>query len=313
MADDPATTMVEAVRSVVNGEPVVFQNLTMVPLLGLAREPDYVVLDDALTHKWVEITESNEQGRVPELRIVNRGTMAVLLLDGEELLGAKQNRVLNLTMLIPPEHASVIPVSCVESGRWRPTSRTFVSAPRAQFAEGRAAKMRQVTDSLRASGARLSDQGEVWSAIAKKSARLRAESATAAMSVMFDKLDRPLEDFVNAFPPAAHQVGAVFLITGRLCGLELFDAPRTWRQLSSKLVRSYALDAIDHQTLANPPVRLAEAHALIDAITSSPSGVFPALGEGHDVRFNDSRVTGAALVARGRAIHVSAFSATPIA
>jgi hypothetical protein len=96
MADDPAKTMVEAVGSVVSDQPVVFRNVTMVPLLGQSREPDYLVLDDALTHKWVEITESNEQGRVPELGIVNRGNMAVLLLDGEELLGAKQNRVLNV-------------------------------------------------------------------------------------------------------------------------------------------------------------------------------------------------------------------------
>ena len=133
------------------------------------------------------------------------------------------------------------------------------------------------------------------------------------MSAMFDKLDRPLEDFVNAFPAAERQVGAVFLVTGRLCGFELFDAPRTWRQLSSKLVRSYALDAIDHQTLVNPPEGSTEARALIDAVASSRAAVFQALGEGDDVRFNSRHVTGAALVARGRAIHVSAFSTTKIA
>ena len=59
--------------------------------------------------------------------------------------------------------------SCVESGRWRHVSRGFTSAPRAQYAEGRAAKMRQVTASLR-SGSRASNQGEVWSLLAEKSA-----------------------------------------------------------------------------------------------------------------------------------------------
>src|SRR4030095_6194069 len=100
----------------------------------------------------VEITESSETGQVPELKVVNRGDSAVLLLDGEELLGAKENRGLNLTILAPAHHSSTIPVSCVESGRWRRVSKQFASAPRAHFAEGRAAKMSQVTSSLLASG-----------------------------------------------------------------------------------------------------------------------------------------------------------------
>jgi ARG and Rhodanese-Phosphatase-superfamily-associated Protein domain len=243
------------------------------------------------------------------LKIVNRGDMAVLLLDGEELLGAKQNRVINLTILVPARHSSVIPVSCVESGRWRRTSKSFMSAPRTQFAEGRAAKMRQVTSSLLASGVRRSDQHAVWSVIAEKSARLGATSDTAAMSAMYDKVDHSLDDFVAAFPPVDRQVGAVFVVNGRLAGLELFDASSTWRKLAPKLVRSYALDAIDFQKQRCGPVASTVGRTLIEAVVSSKSSVFPALGEGEDVRLNGSDIIGAALVARGRAIHVTAFSA----
>ena len=116
------------------------------------------------------------------------GRSAVLLLDGEELVGAKQNRVLNLTILAPAQRTTVVPVSCVESGRWRHVSRGFSSAPRAQFAEGRAAKMRQVTASLLSTGERRSDQGAVWDLIAEKAERLEARSDTSAMSAMFEKL-----------------------------------------------------------------------------------------------------------------------------
>ena len=241
-------TVRDAVREVVYGRPVTFKNLTLLPLIaGRERDADYVVLDEALARGWVEITETSEAGNVPELKVVNRGDTAVLLLDGEELRGAKQNRVLNLTMLVPPHHSSPIPVSCVESGRWNRVSRHFASSPHAQFAEGRAAKMQQVTSSLLSSGARRSDQSAVWSDIAAKSARLGAHSDTAAMAAMYEKVVGSLEDFVAAFPPADGQVGAVFLVNGRLGGLELFDAASTWRKLSPKLVRSYALDAIDRR------------------------------------------------------------------
>ena len=62
-------------------------------------------------------------------------------MDGEELLGAKQNRIVNLTILVAANSELTIPVSCVEAGRWRARSRAFTSAPRTQFVSGRAKRM----------------------------------------------------------------------------------------------------------------------------------------------------------------------------
>ena len=45
------------------------------------------------------------------------GTQPVLLLDGDEPVGAKQNRVLNLTILAPPMAEIRIPVVCIEQAR----------------------------------------------------------------------------------------------------------------------------------------------------------------------------------------------------
>ena len=90
---------------------------------------DYLVLDEALASGLVEITEVSEQGSVPELKFINRGPKPVLIVDGEELLGAKQNRIVNLTILVAANSELTIPVSCVEAGRWRSRSRAFTSAP----------------------------------------------------------------------------------------------------------------------------------------------------------------------------------------
>jgi hypothetical protein len=201
----------------------------------------------------------------------------------------------------------VIPVSCVESGRWHHVSHGFAAAPRAQFAEGRAEKMRHVTSSLRADGSRSSDQQEVWSHIAEKSARLGAVSDTSAMSAMFEACHASLEEFVAAFTPIERQVGAVFFVNGRAAGLELFDAPRTWRTLAPKLIRSYALDALDQKDGSVQSDAAADAAALIHGLMSSQASVFPAVGEGTDVRFDGAGALGAALVTSDRAVHVSAF------
>jgi hypothetical protein len=68
--------------------------------------------------------------------------------DGDELVGAKQNRILNLTILVGGEQKLVIPVTCVEQGRWRYRNPEFASAGRALFAKARARKMSQVTESM---------------------------------------------------------------------------------------------------------------------------------------------------------------------
>ena len=306
-----AETVVEAVRNVAFGPASTFRNLTVQPLVSpVEREPDYVVLDEGLARGWVEITEVTESGRVPELKAVNRGGLPVLLLDGEELLGAKQNRVVNLSILLRPQSSTAIPVSCVESGRWHHASRGFAASPRTMFAVGRAAKMRHVNASLIASEARVSDQHEVWNLIAEKAARLETRSDTSAMAAMYDTLGSTLDEFVSAFPALERQIGAVFIVNGRVAGLELFDAESTWRKLFPKVIRSYALDAIDRaretSVAGSPP----KTRAFVRTVMSSRASVFPAVGEGDDVRLaGRGDLVGAALVARGRAVHLSAFPA----
>jgi hypothetical protein len=147
----------------------------------------------------------------------------------------------------------------------------------------------------------------VWRRIADKSARLNAPSDTSAMSAVFEKVDSGLDEFVGAFTPLERQVGAVFYINGRTAGLELFDAADTWRQLAAKLIRSVAVDAIDRQRRRARPSGKPVPAAFVAAIASSAASSFAAAGEGDDVRFSGSDIAAAALVARGRVIHLSAF------
>ena len=141
--------------------PQRFSNLTVYPLIAPADlDADYLVLDEALRRKLAPVTEVSCGGSVPELAFDNQADEGVLLLDGEELVGARQNRVLNITILVGGHKNIVIPVSCVEHGRWRYNSDEFASADRALFSKARGKKMRQVSASMRESGTRRSDQGE---------------------------------------------------------------------------------------------------------------------------------------------------------
>ena len=95
-------------------EPRGFANLTLIPLLHHgSKKPEYLTLDEAMATGRFHVTEVSEAGHVPELRVRNDLDRPVLLLDGEELVGAKQNRVVNLTILVGAQSTLTIPVSCV--------------------------------------------------------------------------------------------------------------------------------------------------------------------------------------------------------
>lgn len=305
--------LTEALGALEIGPPRQHANLSMFPLLGgRAGDPDYQTLDEALSAGTARVTEISDAGSVPELHFQNGGDWAVLLLDGEELVGAKQNRVLNLTVLASAGKEIRIPVSCVEAGRWSHVSAEFAAAPRTHYAAGRAKKAAAVNASMRVTGERRSDQGEVWADISAKAQRMASVSVTEAMAAMYEDHAASVDEFVAALPAVPGQAGAMFTIDGVLVGLDLFDHPATFRKLLPKLVRSYALDAIDAGLMArNGAAGSASGHAapetFLEELRRADAQTFPAIGEGEDLRLTGKQLTGGALIARGRVVHLSAF------
>jgi ARG and Rhodanese-Phosphatase-superfamily-associated Protein domain len=292
------------------GEAVAPGRLVMSPLI--ARQPghaDYLTLDEALASGAAEVGEVSEQGQVPELLFRNRGAKPVLLLDGEELVGAKQNRILNLTILAPAGVETRIPVSCVEAGRWGYRSRRFGSSDRAHHARGRAAKLQQVSESMFSSGARRSDQRAVWDELANTSAEFGVHSDTAAMADIFEQRRTSIDGHVTRLKPLQGQVGAIFSVDGKIVGMDLFDNPATCAKLLPKLVRSYALGAISGTVNEDSDTSAPrDASTLLQALGLAEAKRFPAVGLGEDWRMQGEHIQAAALVYNGAAVHLCAFA-----
>lgn len=299
----------EALSGLRVGEVMTHGGLAAHPLIRAgALEKDYLTLDEALAQHTARVVEVSAGGSVPHLLFSNHGGQAVFLLDGEELVGAKQNRILNITVLAPAGKDTVIPVSCVESGRWHHTRADFTSAPRAQFSASRANKAARVTENLAACNEARSDQGEVWMDISEKLSSMRSHSATSAVEQVYHDHEEKLAQYVAKLQCVDGQVGAVFSIRGRVTGLEFFDNALTCRLLMPKIIRSYALDAIDpgyRGYEAAGPGTPAEVIALLSGSGYSTHG---AVGEGEDLRFDSiPDIAGGALFARQRVIHLCAF------
>lgn len=314
------------------GPPVHAAGVSMFPLFadGAASalaEPGYTVLRDALAAGTGRVTEVSEGGSVPVLRFSNDAPHPVLLLDGEELVGCKQNRILNLSILAPARGDIEIPVSCVEMGRWSRRSAQFSSPGRTMYAQLRASKMAQVNRSLREAGQHSADQGEIWASISAKSRRMGSRSQSEAMSGLYEQREAEIERISRELKPQPGQVGAAFALHGRLAGVEWFDAPGTLGRYLPAIVAGYALDAIDtpdeddlfahgphvaptrHDDAApkSQAPSLEDVRALLARIAACAPERRPGVGLGEDLRVGEHGLVAAALVEAGRVVHLCAF------
>ena len=296
------------------GDVSIHQNMAVMPLLsGHEKIPAYLTLDEALSKKYVHIKELSEEGVVPQLLLTNKGDKPVLLLDGEELLGAKQNRLINLTILAAARQSTIIPVSCVEAGRWRHSSEHFRTSKSVSFHKVRAEKASQVSASLRRDRSHRSNQAKVWDSIDEKACFLRAASPTNAMSEIFDRYDDSLDKFCEAFRVTENQVGAIFAINGEIMGFEFFDASSTLKKVFPKIIQSYALDAIEKQSHHSRrqdrtnTIETKEAKEFLQRVGDCEFESYPAVGLGDDVRFSVKGLTGGGLINDNSVIHLCAF------
>lgn len=301
---------------VIVGEMQSHRNMTLFCLIASTEASlpasDFVTMDQALKDQSLEITEVNEGGAVPNLKVVNRSEKRVLILDGEELVGAKQNRVLNTTVLLPPNSETIIPVSCVEERRWSYRGKKFTSEERMMSAQMKRKKSETVHLSLMSEGSYDSDQYLVWSEIDEKFRRMETpRSPTSAMASIYEAHKAHASEYLRAYKPVERQVGIGCFIDGRLAGVEFVTAFGAFRELHRKLVHSYVIDALETARASIPDTEV-DKRSLEDFLqraAHSPVEVElrKSVALGRDMRIASRWVKGAGLEFEGNVLQLTLF------
>jgi hypothetical protein len=277
--------------------------MVVVPLFPrVTPRAAYLTLDEALP-LGLRVTEVDAAGAVPELRVVNPTAARVLLYDGEELVGAKQNRILNVSVLVESGADLAIPVSCVEQGRWSARTEAFSGASHASHPELRRRKAERLATAPLARGAA---QGEVWAEVAVKATRLRVRSQTGAHADTYAERRVDLDALAARFPLQAGQCGAVLALAGAPVCLDLVSRPEAFARLYPKLLAGYLLDGIEH--LDAPDAPEGAIAGFLDAALRSSVRRGPAVGLGEDLRLTGETVLGSGLALEGELIQLSAYA-----
>jgi hypothetical protein len=264
-------------------DPITYENITIFPVVTSSSQDTslFLTLDEGLSSGEVIVTEHGTSGlargrdgrvAVPEYRtgpevnrlvLINRSKRPLLLLAGELVSGGKQDRIIGKDRIVPVG-AEPLPldVFCVEHGRWSAGS---------QFAESKTI----VHPSVREQAAVKQSQTEVWNAVTAGSMAKAAPSAPrAALSTdvlsdtlraeaptqSYDKIYKSkrvsgsVDTFVDAverrFAKATsglkgeHVVGVVVAYGGEVAWSDIFASGDLFNQYWSKLLRSYAVEAL---------------------------------------------------------------------
>ena len=292
------------------GEVQCFKNLQIIPLFTEGEEgPVYLTLKEALEKRLLVVTEVSAQASVPELKVINNADLPVLLLDGEELAGAKQNRVLNTTILVKEKSELIIPVSCTEQGRWSYRTDEFFNSENLLSPKIRANKAASVSDSLREGRRFASNQSAIWNDIEEMSFNAGVHSATGAMKDVFEGKKDDLNEYIQAFPYLVHQKGILVLVNGEIAGLDILSRESAFQMIFPKLVKSYALDAIleKEKKKESSQKPLEEAKSFLEAIKDCEEKKYPSAGQGLDYRFEGKDQVGSVLVYSDKVIHMAFF------
>jgi len=269
-------------------DPVSYENLTVFPVVSSSGYDTsaFLTLEDGLSSGEVTVREQgadtiyrNRDGSRPvaqnyggpsvnQLVLVNHSKRPLLLLAGELVSGGKQDRVIGKDRIVAPFGEPLpLNVFCVEHGRWSSGS---------QFNQANTI----VHPSVREQAAVKQKQGDVWAAVtggsmapraatapsasvssADLEATIRDEAPTQSYSKIYGsrRVSSSVETVVSEIQRRFRKetsglkgervVGVVVAYGGEVAWSDIFASDELFNHYWSKLLRSYAVEAVARPTL----------------------------------------------------------------
>lgn len=303
-AENKQSEVTSLIKTLQLGKPFNYQNLTIVPIYstGAIGNTDCVTLDEAVNKGYILITEV-EGGRVPQVKVVNKSDRYIFLMAGEILSGARQNRLVGKDVFLGPgEKEVIIPVYCVEQGRWDAgnynfTKANLVAAP--LFREGAA---KRVT------------QSEMWEGVHYYSSTIGSFSPTQSLTDSYsnDKVREKTERYVDALKgiPRLDEdaVGVAVAIGNKIVTIDIFGDPKLFSGLWDKLLRSYAMGAIaENSRGVDAKITQEKVKEILRQLYETRFERKGGIALGEELSTTTSDVISSVLVYKGSIIHLSAF------
>ncbi len=232
----------DAIQHITIGVSEPFGDLTITPVHILEEAPltGYVGFDHLFDSGLVEALEISVSGVVGRISVNNMSDDSLCLFDGEALVGAKQNRIVERSLIVPPKTEIAVPVNCVERGRWsglggrgRFHKSEFAATPSMKMSKAQMLKERRVGEI----------QAEMWASVDRVAACHDVGSSSDDLGEIYEGMNRSqfraMEDYVSSMQSHGYVIDGI-----RNPFIEIFGATEFCRSYAKKAVRAWMTESV---------------------------------------------------------------------
>ena len=305
MSTSFARSLAKHLDKIIVGPPIFdargrVKNMVVYPLLPSSLHPDppdMITLSEAM-RRGVELSDS---GIVSRVHVDNPLPTSILAGESELLIGSSQLRSVQFSCLIPPDRRVALPVSCAEEKQPIKYQAKFTHSDACPWPV-RSFKNEQM--------AAYGDppQHWLWENIKDYLRSSDTPSNTSDIHAVFDKNSSALQGLSALFPFQPGQVGAICAV-GQNLFLELFGDPEILEDRYDNLLRSALVEALAHPDDQSIPPNMVPTFLRQITAASQKSRLMKSRGlkeGGRSLAFADRNISGSALVADGRLVHLTA-------
>ncbi len=241
------TAFLKDITALKPGAPITRGGVTLIPIFAPAGRTSAIkIAGDEL------LVSELETPTVPQLQVHNPTAHDLLIPAGRILSGGRQTRVVNVSIVVPAGAKVVIPVSCVEAGRWSGRS-GFENSGRNASRRVRVSKQRSVKANVDRYKSKRSAQGDVWNTISFELSSRGVDHEDSLFLEVDDHLDRRSDRIAvvnelisNGVQP--DQVGVAVAHGDKILGIEVFPSSDALKASWEAIIRAAVIDADEFES-----------------------------------------------------------------
>ena len=204
-----------------------------------------ISIHDAYRDSLIQINEVSQEGQVNKIILKNLSTQHVFILDGDIILGAKQNRIFNTSILIGPMKECYLSVSCIEKNRWQKSNSSFRPA---NYLSHKSLRKKKIDSDYNRSRY---NQNEVWDEVSNLNKRYNQRSKTSSHTTLHESKKPLVDNLKYKFDINPNASGLAYFINGNLQGIEMFYNDSIYKSYYLPLMSSICLEGILNKDSTN--------------------------------------------------------------